>query len=828
MKKYLLLAIFLSSLCFGNSVLIIKKGWQLIGVNQNIENMSIFKSENVDVVWHFDASSQKWLGYATDENLQKKIANLGIAKLEKLKNWHGFWVKSKKEWSFILEDKKIDTNNQLLEAKIELKKGWNLISMPIDKVISPRIFKGMAVWRYNSKKWEFFNKKDVKTPFARLSHINNSDGIWVKSNEDKNISITNEMAKLQNFDSKEQMEIFIKELATLNNRPFCGIKLLIEPMPVLDTLYAPVSVNSETTKSFDSANGVENATQTNLQESDVDEADIIKHNGKNIFYLVKSKDGDKINITTFSQLINKTKPLNEIVLKDHKVNSLYLMDDKLVVLSNWQKRDEKPLPLEEGIKTDERMIMPYKPVVRKLVVQVFDVSDIQNIKMLSSFKIDGDILTSRMVGQNLYLISTFHPKITVTYPKIYVDMPECKDFKYDYPLNKEERRLYYKCSSYNSQNGKFYRYDYENPITKIIKLTPKIQQNSSAEEDLLNHSSFYASSQKKQNPQITTISKFSINSTPSFEKSSSIIGYTNGHYASSKSFYLVSNQYPIYFDFRNYKHRSTIYKFNLNGELKYSGYGFVNGKILNQFSLSEYQNILRIATTQGFSWSSDGTKNQIYNLKEVNSLLEIQSVLSGLGKKNEVIKAVRFMGNRAYVVTFRQTDPLYTIDLTDPKNPKKMGELQVSGYSAYLHPIGENQILGIGREADEEGRLRGLKVELFDVSDFANPISIDTKNIEGKWLYSELENDHHALAFRDSDNLFAFPYRDWDYQNRVTNNYLGVYQITQNQIKSYPVIKNSNKNQIFSKQRGLIFDFDGKTYITHFVNDDITTTILEQ
>jgi uncharacterized secreted protein with C-terminal beta-propeller domain len=235
---------------------------------------------------------------------------------------------------------------------------------------------------------------------------------------------------------------------------------------------------------------------------------------------------------------------------------------------------------------------------------------------------------------------------------------------------------------------------------------------------------------------------------------------------------------------------------------------------------------LRIATTEGFSWGSDGTQNTLYTLAQESDALQIKGILSGLGKANETIKAVRFMGHRAYIVTFRQTDPLYTIDISDPTRPQKVGELHINGYSDYLHPIGEDKLLGFGRNADDQGRVRGLKLELFDVSDFAHPTSLDTILFADN-TSSDLEYNHKALAYRSSDNLFAFPYQSYDYTSYYGTmlNTLGVYQVEGNQLKTYQSL--TTPNPTWSEKRGLIFDMNGTTYISFFANDTIITDTLK-
>ncbi|MGB5565119.1 MAG: beta-propeller domain-containing protein, partial [Acidimicrobiia bacterium] len=124
------------------------------------------------------------------------------------------------------------------------------------------------------------------------------------------------------------------------------------------------------------------------------------------------------------------------------------------------------------------------------------------------------------------------------------------------------------------------------------------------------------------------------------------------------------------------------------------------------------------------------------------------------------IYSVRFFGDLGYVVTFRQVDPLYVIDLSDPERPKIRGELKIPGYSAYLHPVGDNALLGVGQDADLDGRVRGLQASLFDVSNPDDPARIDRYTLENG--HSEVEWDHHAFLHDPSTGLTVFPYERWD------------------------------------------------------------------
>lgn len=813
--KILLFVTLLSSVSMADSVLLIKQGWQLIGSSTPIENMSKFESKNVEQVWYFDATAQKWLGYSPDSEIQTKMSDNGFSKLNSLKNWHGFWVKSKQGWALALESRTLNTtpsNENSLNDIIELRKGWNLISLPVDTIVSADIFKDMTVWKYNpNQEWEFFDKAQSEDNFPPVSHIKNSDGLWVKAENDQNISVVDESSKLHNFASKEEMESFIKEMVLINNRSYWGI----EPFFANGEIRVTIDSATEETETSASPTNAEDASGTNLQERDVDESDIVKHDGTNIFHIVNNQH-HHINITTFEQLSNgNSEAINTISFEDNRyIDSMYLTDSRLTVLS-YTHGDIQIL--ENGT---ARSYPDYN--TQQVLIDIYDVSDINNIKNVSNYKIDGNMINSRVVEDKLYLVSSFSPKVSITYPKTYIELSNtCKE----YFENSDDYHKYAECYNIyrDHDTNKYYRYDYDNPIVEMQDLMPEIEGSSMAKQALIEPSRLYAPSKQNQSATMTTISNISI-SNGSYNHSNSFIGYSSVQYASSKAFYLVSNQYPVYYDFNNYKDRSIIYKFNLDNTLSYRGSGSVYGYALNQFSLSEYHDILRIATTEGFSWNRDGTNNSIYTLKEQDGLLSIQGILGGLGKENETIKSVRFMGDKAFVVTFEQTDPFYTIDMSDPEAPQKAGELQVNGYSAYLHPVGEDKILGIGRDADSSGRTQGVKIELFDISDFAYPSSLDTI-ILSPYTHSELEYDHKALAYRTSDNLFAFPYREsLDYQ---TYNYLGVYKISDNKLISYNPIRNPNDNA-WGQHRGLIFNMNETTYISFFGNDSIITEELNQ
>jgi hypothetical protein len=197
---------------------------------------------------------------------------------------------------------------------------------------------------------------------------------------------------------------------------------------------------------------------------------------------------------------------------------------------------------------------------------------------------------------------------------------------------------------------------------------------------------------------------------------------------------------------------TSLHKFDISPPARtaYRASGLVPGNLLNQWSLSEHDRVLRVASTK----SGGAGESVVTTLRERSGELVQVGRVSGLGR-GERIFGVRFVGDIGYVVTFRRTDPLYTIDLSKPDTPKLLGELKIPGYSAYLHPAGENLLLGLGQDATEDGVTTGTQLSLFDVSDLRKPIRLHRRTIEGG--SSEAETDHHAFLYWGRSRLAVVP-----------------------------------------------------------------------
>jgi hypothetical protein len=205
---------------------------------------------------------------------------------------------------------------------------------------------------------------------------------------------------------------------------------------------------------------------------------------------------------------------------------------------------------------------------------------------------------------------------------------------------------------------------------------------------------------------------------------------------------------------------TAIHKFDISSptHTQYRASGSVPGYLLSQWSLSEYRGVLRAVSTETPAWWGAGGESESFltTLREKDGALAQTGRVGDLGK-GERVYAVRFVGDVGYVVTFRQVDPLYTIDLADPERPRVLGELKIPGYSAYLHPIGEDLVLGIGQDANEQGRPMGTQLSMFDVSNLKHPTRLHQASLGQGW--SEAEFDHHAFLFWPRTGLVVVPFQ---------------------------------------------------------------------
>jgi uncharacterized secreted protein with C-terminal beta-propeller domain len=241
------------------------------------------------------------------------------------------------------------------------------------------------------------------------------------------------------------------------------------------------------------------------------------------------------------------------------------------------------------------------------------------------------------------------------------------------------------------------------------------------------------------------------------------------------------------------REKTLLYRVSLNGlDMNVEAQGQVWGTINNQFSMDEYGSTFRVTTTE---WGSNGTTNNLYVLdKGLNMIGSIENIAPG-----ERIYSTRFVGDRCYLVTFRQVDPFYVIDLSVLSEPRILGYLKTPGYSSYLHPYDESHIIGIGMENNS------LKIALFDVTDVTNVTIVAKYMVNGSWSSSEALYEHKAFLFDKSKDLLVLPVYSTYFDNGVWMSWGGafVFNLTLNGIDLKGTISHGSNNDI---QRSLYID----------------------
>lgn len=477
------------------------------------------------------------------------------------------------------------------------------------------------------------------------------------------------------------------------------------------------------------AEGTPDYTDTNVQEAGVDEADKVKTDG-NYLYIAQQNGVRIVKLEAGGVMSDVAR-----VTTDGPVGELYLVGSRLVVLyrplgsagSDWCPAVGLP---EAG---GGLVIMPcWIPAQAKTAVLMVDVQDPANPLRISDQLFDGDLVSSRRIGGKLHLVSRFIP----TLPPL--------EYFFD-----------------GTEAGKAAVVERNRQALAglaLDQLIPTFQSRDAGGNliqsgRLLGTESFIAPT-LPQGGSIVTVLTFDLNQSQLGFQALGAVLDARHVYASTTALYLAAEQW----DWSGAGQTKTfLHKFDLSGPAPaYAASGSVPGMILNQFSMSEYQQVLRVATSTGNWWSAAGSGNHVYCLGQKDKGLEILGRLEYLAP-GETIYAARFLGPRGFLVTFRQIDPLFTLDLSDPTAPKAVGELKIPGFSTYLHPLGENNLLAIGQSGGNGLGNQGVQLSIFDVGDFAHPALRFQEEIGDLGTWSEAQYNHKAFTYWAENGLLAIP-----------------------------------------------------------------------
>lgn len=479
---------------------------------------------------------------------------------------------------------------------------------------------------------------------------------------------------------------------------------------------------------------------TNTQEENVDEADIVKTDGTYIYAMNSRGDiriVDAVSMKLVSEISGDRNAdymemyLNGDSLQVIRQQETYITYKGDINLSSSDSGDQETNAQNnsdskankntdkdsETDNTDTNTVRAsYSVPVTTVSIDTYDISDRENPKQTGTCQQDGTYLSSRRNGGNLYLFTSYSP-----------DTTDGVDAKVKYiPRIDDEYIAYDHIYLPAAEETTDYTYDGKNYLV--------------------------ASSVSDENPDQITDSMAVVSGAETF-------------YVSESNIYSAVSDWTA----SDTKPRTEIVRIGYeDGFFTEGSTGSVSGELNNSFSMDEYNGNLRLVTTTA-GWNKDYSE-----YTRTNGLYILDADMKTIGKienlaDNEEIKSARFMGDTGYFVTYRNTDPLFSADLSDPTKPKIIGELKITGFSEYLHFYGENKLLGIGWETDPDtGSIEGLKCSMFDITDPSDVKEIDRIVLKNVSICDALSNYRAILASPDK-NLFGFAYGL--YKNSGTGDY---------------------------------------------------------
>lgn len=449
---------------------------------------------------------------------------------------------------------------------------------------------------------------------------------------------------------------------------------------------------------------------TNRQEENVDEADILKNDGRYLYQVIYDK-----NDNNAVQIVDTKEGLKEVarITGLQNIDAMYIWEDLLVVLEQGYAAET----IEEDTSTKEngRIVHDMAPVGKAYVkINIYHIKDRSKPEEVHSFTVQGSWLDSRISEGYLYCFMERGTEI---------------------PANPKD-------------------YDAYVPVL---------------EGKQMEASSIYLP-EDAQAQRYVVMASVDLKHPKEFKDTKALVSGGDRVYVTEENIYIMDSRQPEIKEAGRYSSRTGIFRFSYkDGMITKEAEGSVKGILLDDMAVSESKGYLRVATTVesyqvkeiwddildrvfGFDTSDHKTTNSLYVL---DKKLKVTGKIEELAEDEQIYSA-RFMGDTGYFVTFRETDPLFSVDLSDPADPKILGELKISGFSEYLHFYKEDLLLGIGMEADEDtGRTQGMKLSMFDISDPANVKEQHKYDLSG-YDFSEALYNYKAVMIDTEKNLFGF------------------------------------------------------------------------
>jgi uncharacterized secreted protein with C-terminal beta-propeller domain len=510
----------------------------------------------------------------------------------------------------------------------------------------------------------------------------------------------------------------------------------------------PGRVSDSADKTAESGRRPPAHSTTNVQEAGIDEPDVVKTDGNRIVAVAQGRvhlvglDGAKMTL-------RKTLP-------DANVRNVFLSGERVLVFGGQAVQSAEPGLRWAG---------------QQAVLTMYDISSLSDPERIAGLTVDGDIIDARLVGTQVRVATASSPDVDAPSPIYGPDGGITQKSKDDLREAVANTNVDDWIPTYTLQDG----------------AGAEVSKGRLVECDNL------ARPETFSGLDTVTVSTFDMGSALQSRKTVGVIAGGQQIYATDTSTYVSTTDWTQ----DGSVAKTSLHKFVTasSDASTYKGSGEVPGTLLNQYAMSEYDGVLRVASTiserRGWTNPRQTTEGLVTTLGEQDGGLRQLGQVGGLGREdNESIRAVRFIEQRGYVVTFRQSDPLYVLDLRNPAAPKVVGELKIPGYSGYLHPIGEKLLLGVGQSGLDQttdpapslptrGGQVGVQFSLFDISDPASPRRIDTQSYGGGAAAAEF--DPKAFLYWQPRSLIIAPTNlHGDYRGKGTFSGLVLLRATSN------------------------------------------------
>jgi len=471
-------------------------------------------------------------------------------------------------------------------------------------------------------------------------------------------------------------------------------------------------------------------TGTNNQVAGVDEADVIKNDGQyiylaqnGVFRIVSSWPAEQTHIAS-------TTPIEGTPKKLFVQGNTALVYTAIGNTSGYSQECTYGYDCDfTGDGTSTKLL-------------VFDITDRGAPQLQREIALSGSLIAGRKIGSAVHTVVSQSLQL---FPNLdyYPDIDLC---------NTSPALDYLRVSAAFSELRNHNRELIEN--TDLELALPSVTDSSGLTPDAGDDCSSLLASSIADGTGFTSLVSIDLDH-PGPVKTATVISRAGAIYASDSALYMaVGHEY-------DQADISTVHKFRISevaGNTKYEASGLVKGHALNQFAMDEQDGVLRIATTNGHDPDPDAV-SYLSTLEQHHDELTKLAELGGIAP-HEDIRSVRFDGNHAFIVTFKKTDPLYTFDVSDPSAPRELGELQIPGFSTYMHMLDDTHLLTIGYDANDEGSFawfNGVRLQIFDVTDMTNPQLAQAYDIGTRGSSSEALTDHLAFTWYPEQGLLALP-----------------------------------------------------------------------